>query len=240
MSRFLAGRACKIANTDKKTRPDSEWAIIRGKECSQIPWDKKATFDASSDEGKALLASPNGRGAALMLITHKSTFGANRYIDQVTVWCEESQLNFMFRVHEKVPEKPDEPEHPDNPTLSDSLNARQVVARSVRVTNSSKYPKEIYGNGVNRVPQDKRLHDRGTAMTIPPPPVEKDMRDNYYDKMVGDGCNLMAAMTETNQKAGWWINKDHSDGAESGFTDYCKFKIRVLSQWLLSIQASLS
>jgi hypothetical protein len=54
-----------------------------------------------------------------MLITHKSTFGAKRTIDKVTVWCEGGAMNFMFRVKEKQEE---EPEDPDKPSQGDSLD----------------------------------------------------------------------------------------------------------------------
>ena len=50
-----------------------------------------------SDEGKAILGSPNGRGAGLLLATHKSTFGA-KFIDSVVFWCEDDYINLLFNV----------------------------------------------------------------------------------------------------------------------------------------------
>ncbi|KAF2659417.1 hypothetical protein K491DRAFT_775600 [Lophiostoma macrostomum CBS 122681] len=97
-SQYIAGRALKIPNHDKDKRPDSEWQIMRGAECGSYPWANRVEFEITSDEGKALMASPNGRGAALMLITHKEAFGEKRVLEKVTVWCENGQINFMFTV----------------------------------------------------------------------------------------------------------------------------------------------
>lgn len=72
------------------------------KHCPDMPWDKKKEFGMDSDEGKAILASPNGRGAALLLGTHKSTFGEHTTIGKVDVWCWEKdgeyEMNWMFHV----------------------------------------------------------------------------------------------------------------------------------------------
>jgi hypothetical protein len=38
-----------------------------------------------------LIASPNGRSAALILITHKSDFGEHTVIGSVTAWCQEDK-----------------------------------------------------------------------------------------------------------------------------------------------------
>lgn len=53
-----------------------------------------------SDEGKVLLASENGRGAALLLIQHKKEFGSTTSIEGVTFWCSgrSGPLNLMFHV----------------------------------------------------------------------------------------------------------------------------------------------
>ena len=44
-------------------------------------------FTSDTDQFKALLASPNGVGAALLLIQHKFAFGPSATINALTVWC---------------------------------------------------------------------------------------------------------------------------------------------------------
>jgi hypothetical protein len=78
--------------------------------CKNIPWGKRLQFTMTSDEGKVLLASPNGYGAAMLLIQHKSTFGPRTTISGVTVYChipededKEGSLHFMFHVVQAQP-----------------------------------------------------------------------------------------------------------------------------------------
>jgi hypothetical protein len=76
-----------------------EWDYFNELEdCETYNWANKATFQTTSDEGKAILASPNGRGAALLLTTHKSTFGQRAFIWQINIWCENDELNWLFNV----------------------------------------------------------------------------------------------------------------------------------------------
>ncbi|KAL8728798.1 MAG: hypothetical protein Q9166_005176 [cf. Caloplaca sp. 2 TL-2023] len=42
---------------------------------TKVPWDKRITFDLSSDEGKALFASPNGIAVNWLLIHHAAVLG---------------------------------------------------------------------------------------------------------------------------------------------------------------------
>jgi hypothetical protein len=82
--------------------------------CHQFTWDKRRRFDMTTEEGKVLLASPNGLGAAYLLIQHKSTFGAQTTIAGVTMWCETKEetpgpgddgyddLNLMFHVRPQL------------------------------------------------------------------------------------------------------------------------------------------
>jgi hypothetical protein len=71
--------------------------------CSGIEgWEKKKEWGMNTNEGKVLLASPNGRGAALTLIKHKGTFGVGTRIDRVAVWCSKKnvlELNWVFFVN---------------------------------------------------------------------------------------------------------------------------------------------
>ncbi|KAF2662597.1 hypothetical protein K491DRAFT_686477 [Lophiostoma macrostomum CBS 122681] len=55
--------------------------------CKRWEWKNKVEWDSSSEQFEVLLASPNGRGAAFMLIQHKSFYGEKRTIDKVTFWC---------------------------------------------------------------------------------------------------------------------------------------------------------
>lgn len=70
--------------------------------CDGMLWGHKREFGMDGDAGKALLASPNGRGAALLLGTHKAAFGEKKTIEKVTVWCVKVkgayELNWMFHV----------------------------------------------------------------------------------------------------------------------------------------------
>jgi hypothetical protein len=71
--------------------------------CSEIEgWERKKEWGLNTDEGKVLLASPNGRDAALTLIKHKGTFGVGTRIDRVAVWCSKKndwELNWVFFVN---------------------------------------------------------------------------------------------------------------------------------------------
>jgi len=57
--------------------------------CERNKWNNRKHFVPADEGYKALLASPNGRGAALMLITHKSVFGQRRSIRSIDLWCDE-------------------------------------------------------------------------------------------------------------------------------------------------------
>ncbi|PSN68562.1 hypothetical protein BS50DRAFT_461962, partial [Corynespora cassiicola Philippines] len=51
-----------------------------------LVWRNRRTFLHGTDEFKALLGSPNGRGAALILITHKGAFGPKTRISSVSLF----------------------------------------------------------------------------------------------------------------------------------------------------------
>jgi hypothetical protein len=67
-------------------------------DCADFYWENRQTFLTTEDDGKAILASPNGRGAALMLATHKSTFGQRAFIWRIDIWCENDELHWFFNV----------------------------------------------------------------------------------------------------------------------------------------------
>ncbi|KAF1959513.1 hypothetical protein CC80DRAFT_583975 [Byssothecium circinans] len=56
-------------------------------DCEKLEWDDRKEFKPGSESYDVLIASPNGRGAALMLITHKAVFGQRKVIGSVTVFC---------------------------------------------------------------------------------------------------------------------------------------------------------
>ena len=76
------------------------------KQCASYKWENRREFTMETDEGRALLSSPNGRGAALILIRHKATFGDFTTIDKVTFWCgsigEDWELHLMFHVKKQA------------------------------------------------------------------------------------------------------------------------------------------
>ena len=66
--------------------------------CGGFKWRNRREWDMSSEEARALLGSPNGRDAGLMLITHKWVFGNAATISKVTFWCGRRELHPLFTV----------------------------------------------------------------------------------------------------------------------------------------------
>ncbi|KAI4208479.1 MAG: hypothetical protein LQ348_000141 [Seirophora lacunosa] len=58
---------------------------------NDVPWDKRITFDLSSDEGKALFASPIGIAVNWLLIHHAAELG--RREPRVTIWNPKNTNN---------------------------------------------------------------------------------------------------------------------------------------------------
>ncbi|KAI4287898.1 MAG: hypothetical protein L6R35_002844 [Caloplaca aegaea] len=58
---------------------------------SDVPWDKRVTFDLSSDEGKALFGSPLGVAVNWLLIHHAGVLG--RREPRVTIWNPKNTNN---------------------------------------------------------------------------------------------------------------------------------------------------
>ncbi|KAF2121147.1 hypothetical protein BDV96DRAFT_594378 [Lophiotrema nucula] len=63
-------------------------------------WDNHKEIKMDTEEGKAVLSSPNGRGMALFLIRHKQALGKRSIIDKVSIWC--------YRYEDEDPD-PDDP-----------------------------------------------------------------------------------------------------------------------------------
>ncbi|KAF2440894.1 hypothetical protein P171DRAFT_84972 [Karstenula rhodostoma CBS 690.94] len=100
-------------------------------ELTRLPrhtWDKKNVFEPDSEAYKALIASPSGRSAALLLATHKKVFGERRIIESVTFWCQtpdEINYNLLFTIKDHDEEEDDtdwedekESEDPGKPDFS--------------------------------------------------------------------------------------------------------------------------
>lgn len=66
-------------------------------------WPGRKEYSMDRDEGKAILASPNGRGAALLLIQHKVQLGERITIEKAAVFREGEETNLLFYVR-----KPDQ------------------------------------------------------------------------------------------------------------------------------------
>ncbi|KAL8847846.1 MAG: hypothetical protein Q9221_007148 [Calogaya cf. arnoldii] len=61
--------------TNDVTRPLIKEILNTHRGTQQVPWAERATFDLNSDEGKALLASPNGLSVNWFLIHHAAVLG---------------------------------------------------------------------------------------------------------------------------------------------------------------------
>jgi hypothetical protein len=72
--------------------------IARAINSEQDPptWPGRKEYRMDTAEGKALMGSPNGRGAALLLVQHKDTMGERRTIDKVAVFSENGDTNLLF------------------------------------------------------------------------------------------------------------------------------------------------
>ncbi|KAF2645071.1 hypothetical protein P280DRAFT_466302 [Massarina eburnea CBS 473.64] len=81
-------------------------------DCARYEWDNRVELPPEHDGFNALLASPNGRGAPLMLITHKSVFGQRRIIESVTVFCSPFigglDVNLLFTIRQREEDDDDD------------------------------------------------------------------------------------------------------------------------------------
>ncbi|KAL8643946.1 MAG: hypothetical protein Q9226_008024 [Calogaya cf. arnoldii] len=66
------------------TGPLMDYLLERDRGSATVPWDDRLTYGLDSDEGKALLASPNGIAAAWLLIHRSGILG--RRDPRVTIW----------------------------------------------------------------------------------------------------------------------------------------------------------
>ncbi|KAI9708119.1 MAG: hypothetical protein M1820_004323 [Bogoriella megaspora] len=60
--------------------------------------DGSITIQMSTDEGKAILGSPNGRAGAFILAQHQQAFGKRKTINSVRIWNEIGLPSVMFNV----------------------------------------------------------------------------------------------------------------------------------------------
>ena len=87
-------------------------------------------FDVETEEGKAMLGSPNGVAAGYFLAQHKTQLGGNKYIYQVTVWSDrEGDQQMMFWV-KNAPLPPEEELEQDRSRTPTPEQGGKVVKRS--------------------------------------------------------------------------------------------------------------
>ncbi|KAL5376935.1 hypothetical protein PMIN06_011265 [Paraphaeosphaeria minitans] len=96
-------------------------------ECFEHTWENRHVFYPDDEGYKALISSPSGRSAALILATHKTAFGERRMIESVTFFCQngdEGNYDLLFTVKDHDEEEDDsdwedeETEDPGNPDFS--------------------------------------------------------------------------------------------------------------------------
>ncbi|KAL8783886.1 MAG: hypothetical protein Q9213_004304 [Squamulea squamosa] len=58
------------------TSPLLDYLFMRDRQSLEVPWSHRLTYGLDSDEGKALLATPNGIAVAWLLIHHHETLGS--------------------------------------------------------------------------------------------------------------------------------------------------------------------
>jgi hypothetical protein len=71
-------------------------AINFANDCKTLPW-PGVSYDADSEEGQALLGTPNGSSVAYMLIQHKHQLG-HKIVDRITVFDHDDQLMLLFHI----------------------------------------------------------------------------------------------------------------------------------------------
>jgi hypothetical protein len=99
------GRALSEAGKLKDPKGDQSKPFDEDEECAGYGWKERVELAMSSDSGKALLGSSNGRGAGHLLIEHKATYGDRTTISHVTFYYlgkDDFEVNLIFHVH--IPE----------------------------------------------------------------------------------------------------------------------------------------
>ena len=113
----MAGEAAKniryvfrspVANTE------AQWLINRALEQSkkELKTWPGVEFSMETDEGKAILSSPNGAGVAYLLFTHKRQLG-RKTISKVTVFADDGKKqprppSLIYHVVDAPPQQPEE------------------------------------------------------------------------------------------------------------------------------------
>lgn len=73
-----------IINLDTRNMMDTALQMMTPPQAIGF-WGSQVTFEMTSDQGKALLGTPNGGGVAWILINHKAQLGI-KTISSVTIW----------------------------------------------------------------------------------------------------------------------------------------------------------
>jgi hypothetical protein len=71
-------------------------AINEANCCKTLPW-PGVDYDVASEEGKALLGTPNGSSTAYMLIQHKQQLD-HKTVDKITVFEHQRELMLLFHI----------------------------------------------------------------------------------------------------------------------------------------------
>ena len=115
------------------------------------------TFDIDTDQGKALLGSPNGIAAAYFLSQHKQQIGANKYVYKVTVFKpdEDNEAGsdepaIVYYVEDAPPTSPEAEGNPAGGlqrrdlvvAAADSSLWSKYVCRGEKLSKASKFEKD--------------------------------------------------------------------------------------------------
>jgi hypothetical protein len=71
-------------------------AVGYANDCEMLPW-PGVSYGTNSEEGQALLGTPNGSSVAYMLIQHKHQLG-HKTVDKITVFENDFQLMLLFHI----------------------------------------------------------------------------------------------------------------------------------------------
>jgi hypothetical protein len=139
----------QIANAETKSLI---WRAIKENWDDQVKW-PGIDFQADSDEFAALLASPNGRGVAWLLLNHHQL--GRKTIDSVRVWYDGTwMLLFVFKVVTDQPSDQTRSPDPGSTQAVTSITQRStspgIAARAFLDLTPQKY-QELVNKGRNMV-----------------------------------------------------------------------------------------
>ncbi|XPT03569.1 Mitochondrial import inner membrane translocase subunit tim8 [Ascochyta lentis] len=87
ITKFIVPQIINQDTLDVIKQALATYAVPEGQQrLAAVPTWPGVTFDIETDQGKALLGSPNGIAAAYFVSQHKAQIGANKYVHQITVF----------------------------------------------------------------------------------------------------------------------------------------------------------